>query len=441
MSSTRAAWYPRSAKTRMPASNSFRIVRRPCARRSRCCAGVPDGPRLVDLDRFWSADLYDLATMLPAIAREAARRFADATAYVAPDGWALSYRDLDRVSDELAVGLARRGLTSGDVLALVLPPSPEYPAAYLAAPQLGTPMAHLGFMTKLPGNLRRGGTSFVMRRWHASDALRLAVEHRMTTVAGVPTQLALMLREPDFDAYDLDSVRFLVVGGGPITPGLAREARERFQAALATRYSCTEAGIGLGTAFDDPEEDAVVSVRRPHRAVDLGVLDEDDRPVPAGDIGQVCLRSPAVMTGYWRDADATRAAFTPHGFVRTGDLGWVDDRGRLRLVGRSKEMYVRGGYNVYPVEIESVLSTHPDVAAVAVVPRSDDVMGEIGVAAVVPRDRDRPPSLAELRAFAAPHIASYKLPDALHVVDALPLTAGEKVDRRALVDEIAKLLT
>jgi acyl-CoA synthetase (AMP-forming)/AMP-acid ligase II len=147
------------------------------------------------------------------------------------------------------------------------------------------------------------------------------------------------------------------------------------------------------------------------------------------------------MSGYWQDPDQTRAAFTSDGFVRTGDLGWVDDRGRLRLVGRSKEMYVRGGYNVYPVEIESVLSTHPDVAAVAVVPRPDDVMGEVGVAAVVPRDRDRPPSLAELRAFAAPHIATYKLPDALHVVDTLPLTVGEKVDRRALVDEIAKLLT
>src|SRR6266540_5103737 len=137
MSSTRAAWYPRSAKTRMPASKSLRIVRRPCARRSRCCAGVPDGPRRVDLDRPWSGDLYDLATMLPAIAREAARRFADATAYVAPDGWALRYGDLDRVSDELAVGLARRGLGAGDVLALVLPPGPEYPIAYIAAAKLG----------------------------------------------------------------------------------------------------------------------------------------------------------------------------------------------------------------------------------------------------------------------------------------------------------------
>jgi acyl-CoA synthetase (AMP-forming)/AMP-acid ligase II len=494
--------------------------------------------------------LYDLATMLPVTASEAGRRFADATAYVAPDGGALNYGDLDRVSDEVAVGLARRGLTAGDVLALVVPPSPEYPVAYLAAAKLGaitagvnnrltaversalietaaprlvlaasglepenasnvatvepargvdailrdlrvegeappplpddadrpvaivftsgttgtpkgalycnrqlefitrtdvgdasggggrsavgTPMAHLGFMTKLPGNLRRGGTSFIMRRWRAADALRLAAEHRMTTVAGVPTQLALMLREPDFDAYDLDTVRFLVIGGGPVTPGLAHEARARFRAALATRYSCTEAGIGLGTAFDDPEEDAVVSVGRPHPAIDLAVVDDDDRPVASGEVGQVCLRSPAVMSGYWRDTEATRAAFTPDGFVRTGDLGWVDDRGRLRLVGRTKEMYVRGGHNVYPVEIEAVLSSHPAVAAVAITPVTDAVMGEIGVAVVVPRDSAAPPSLEQLREFAAPHLAPYKLPEALRVAESLPLTAMEKVDRRAL---------
>jgi acyl-CoA synthetase (AMP-forming)/AMP-acid ligase II len=271
-----------------------------------------------------------------------------------------------------------------------------------------------------------------MRRWRAVDALRLAAEQRMTTVAGVPTQLALMLREPDFDAYDLDSVRFLVVGGGPITPGLAEEARTRFDAALATRYSCTEAGVGLGTAFDDPEEDAVLSVGRPHPSVDLAVLDDDEQPVRPGDVGQVCLRSPAVMTEYWRDPEATSAAFTDDGFVRTGDLGWVDDRGRLRLVGRTKEMYVRGGYNVFPVEVESVLSTHPAVAAVAIAPAPDPVMGEVGVAVVVPRDAGAPPSLAQLRDFAAPHLAAHKLPEAIRLVEALPLTAMEKVDRHAL---------
>ena len=125
----------------------------------------------------------------------------------------------------------------------------------------------------------------------------------------------------------------------------------------------------------------------------------------------MCLRSPAVMAGYWRDPEATAAAFTADGFVRTGDLGWIDDRGRLRLVGRSKEMYVRGGYNVYPVEVEAVLSTHPGVAAVAVVPRPDDVMGEIGVAVVVPRDAARRADARRApRRSRAPQLAAYKLP-------------------------------
>jgi len=474
---------------------------------------------------------------------------------VTEQGWSLTYEEIDRISDEVAAGLAREGVREGDVVALVLPPGPEYLLSYCGAAKLGavtagvndrlsmpertavlsvaepkliisaaepggstyggtvievpradeprdvllplrtragvapaladdpdrvvaiiftsgttglpkgavygnrqlafitqtdtggawdtggrsfsgTSFAHLGFMTKLPGNLQRGGTTFVMERWRAADALELLAREKMTTVAGVPTQLALMLRHPDFDSFDLSSVRFIIAGGGPVTPGLAEEARRRFGAALATRYSCTEAGIGLGTAFDDPDEDAVVSVGRPHASVDLAVLDADDQPAPPGEVGEVCLRSPAVMSGYWRDPEQTAAAFTRDGFVRTGDLGWIDDRGRLRLVGRSKEMYVRGGYNVYPVEVESVLSTHPGVAAVAIVPRADNVMGEIGVAVVVPRDAGKAPALDELRAFASERVAAYKLPEALIVRAELPLTAGEKVDRRALVAEL-----
>ncbi len=487
--------------------------------------------------------------MLPEITAEAARRFGDTVGYITEPGWTLSYADVDRISDELAVGLAHAGLREGDVLSLILPPGPEYlvsylagakvgaitsgvndrlatverdavleiasPALVLAAPgfepsgrevvtvepaasadamladlrvrdesppalapdedrsvaivftsgttgipkgalygnrQLrfitetdtgmqwggggrglnGTSYAVLGFMSKLPGNLVRGGTSLMMTRWRAENALRIIAEEKMTSIGGVPSQLALMLRRPEFDSYDLSAVQYIVAGGGPITSGLAEEVRARFGAKLATRYSCTEAGIGLGTGFDDPDEDAVVSVGRPLRGVEMVLLDEDDQPIPEGEVGRVCLRSAAAMSRYWHNPEGTVEAFTADRFVRTGDLGWVDDRGRLRLVGRSKEMYVRGGYNVYPVEVESVLSTHPDVAHVAVVPRPDQVMGEIGVAVVVVRKGAQPPTLASLRDHALGRLAPYKMPEAIEISEALPLTAAEKVDRRAL---------
>jgi acyl-CoA synthetase (AMP-forming)/AMP-acid ligase II len=481
--------------------------------------------------------------MLDRVAREAAARWGDAAAYVAPSGWALSYADLDLLSDEVAAGFSARGLGEGDVVALVLPPVPEFVVAYLAAAKIGavtagvnprltdeergrvldaaepalvldttvlspasttaecleafrvqgarpaplaedparpiaivftsgttgtpkgavyggsqleaitavdtgwrwggggaslaaTTFAHLGPMTKLPGVMVRGGTTHLLERWRASDALDMIERHRMPGIGGIPTQVALMLSDPTFADRDVSSVQAIVMGGGPATPALVRAARDGFGAAVSVRYSCTEAGVGTGTAFTDPPEDAEVTVGRPQPGVELLLLDEADEPVAVGEVGAVCFRSAAIMTGYWRAPDLTAAAVVgsgpASGAVRTGDLGWVDEAGRLRLVGRAKEMYVRGGENVYPMEIESVLASHPAVSEVAVVPRGDDVWGEVGVAVIVARDAANPPSLATLRAHAGTHLASFKLPDEIVVVDALPLTPMEKVDRRAL---------
>ena len=303
----------------------------------------------------------------------------------------------------------------------------------------GSALAHLGPTTKLAGNLKRGGTQHLSRRpWRAADALRMVAELRIAALGGVPTQLALMLRDPTFDTTDLSSVRAVVMGGGPATPSLIREARARIGAPLAVRYSCTEAGIGCGTSFTDPDEDAEVSVGRPQPGVRLSVLGADGGPVAPGEIGEVCLGSPAVMEGYWRNSGANAEVFTDDGSVRTGDLGWLDEEGRLRLAGRSRERYVRGGYNVYPMEVEGVLADHPAVAAVAVVSRDDPVMGEVGVAVVVPQPDAPAPELAQLRDYAAEHLARYKLPEDMVVLSELPLTAGEKVDRRALERLIAR---
>jgi acyl-CoA synthetase (AMP-forming)/AMP-acid ligase II len=490
------------------------------------------------------------------VAAEAARRFGDAAAFVAADGIALSYADLHRLADEVAAGLAARGVAEGDVVALLLPASPEHVVAYVAAARLGaitagvnsrlavadrsallevleptvvlatqdlappagigglevvevdrpparllgalrvpgasppllpadperpvavvftsgttgrpkgvvfaerqltaitavdtggtwggggaqlagTSFASLGPTTKLPGNLMKGGTIHLVDRWRASDALELTHRLRLSAVAGIPTQVALMLRDPDFARWDLSSVRAVVMGGGPATPALVREARARFGVPVATRYSCTEAGIGLGTSLTDPPEDAELSVGRPHPGVTLTIRAEDGSSLPEGEPGEVCLASDATMVGYWREPALTAAAFTEDGAVRTGDLGWIDDQGRLRLSGRSKEIYVRGGYNVAPQRVEAVLADAPGIEDVVVVARPDDVMGEVGVAVVVPSDATDPPTLDELRAFAAEHLAKHELPEDLRVVHALPLNAAEKVDRRRLADEVS----
>jgi acyl-CoA synthetase (AMP-forming)/AMP-acid ligase II len=300
-----------------------------------------------------------------------------------------------------------------------------------------TSFAHLGYMTKLPQALRGGGTTFIMGRWSAGDALEMVERHRITTLGGIPTQVALMLRHERFDSTDTSSVRMIAIGGGPSTAALVREARERFGVPVVVRYTCTEAGVGVGTAADDPPEDAEQSVGRARKGVELSIRSDDDRPLPQGELGQVCLRSPAVMLGYWRDPDATAAAFTADGAVRTGDLGYLDERGRLHLSGRSKEMYVRGGYNVYPLEVENVLADHPGVAHVAVIPRPDPVMGEIGVAVVVPRRNGVAPTLDALRDHARARLAAYKLPEAILLTEDLPRTAMEKIDRTALVALVA----
>ena len=144
------------------------------------------------------------------------------------------------------------------------------------------------------------------------------------------------------------------------------------------------------------------------------------------------------MTGYYRDPEATAAALTADGAVRTGDLGFVDDRGRLHLVGRTKEMYVRGGYNVFPGEVEEVLADHPGVAHVAVAPRTDPVMGEIGVAVVVGRPGTSLPTLSPCAPTPPTRLAAHKLPEAIVLTDELPRTAMEKIDRRALAEMVSR---
>jgi acyl-CoA synthetase (AMP-forming)/AMP-acid ligase II len=286
---------------------------------------------------------------------------------------------------------------------------------------VATGLPHVGFMTKLPGHLQRGSRMHVLRRWRAAEVLRTVSDNRIPVIGAVAAQVALLMRLPEFEVTDLSCVRALVVGAGPSPPELVREARQRFGAAYSIRYSSTESGgLGTMTAFDAPDEEALFTVGRPRACTELRIDD-----------GEVCLRGPHVMSGYWHDDAATRSVLR-EGWLHTGDVGELDESGCLRLTGRRSDVYIRGGYNVHPGEVEAVLRSHPGVSDVVVVPRPDPVMGEIGVAVVVPKQPDRPPTLDEVRTHAAGQLAAYKLPEAIRFVDVLPLTAMDKVDRRAL---------
>ena len=295
-----------------------------------------------------------------------------------------------------------------------------------------TQFAHVGFTTKLPWYLRLATRTHILGRWRADDALRTIAEQRMPSIGGVAPQLALMVRSPEAERHDWDHVETVVVGGAASPPALVAAVRERFGAAYSIRYSSTESGgCGTGTAFDADDDEALHTVGRPRPGVEVAVRDGDGAEVAAGEVGELWLRSPTQMSGYWRDPEGTAATIVD-GWLRTGDLARVDERGLLRLTGRVTEMFIRGGYNVYPAEVEAALAAHPAVAEVAVVPRPDPVMGEIGVAVVAPAADRPPPTLDELRAFLAGRLAAYKIPEALRTVAELPLTPMQKVDRRSL---------
>ncbi len=294
-----------------------------------------------------------------------------------------------------------------------------------------TQFAHVGFMTKLPWYLRLGSTIHVLDKWNADDVLRLVHDHGVPSIGGVAPQIALMVRSPEAERLEFACVKSIIVGGGASSPALVADARATFGAPYSIRYSSTECGgCGTGTAFDADDDEALHTVGRPRRGVELSIR-RDDADVPDGEIGEVCLRSDAVMDRYWQDEEST-AATIRDGWLHSGDLGFIDERGLLRLAGRSKEMYIRGGYNVYPMEVESALADHPGIVAVAVVAVHDDVLGERGVAHVVPADPAAPPSLADLRDHLRNRIATHKFPEAVNVIGELPLTPMHKVDRRRL---------
>jgi acyl-CoA synthetase (AMP-forming)/AMP-acid ligase II len=303
------------------------------------------------------------------------------------------------------------------------------------------PFAHVAFMSRPWEEIDSVITTVITPTpWSAVDALRLMVRERVTVGQGVPTQWRLVLDHPDFASSDLTSLRIAGTGAATVPPELVREMEQRLGCPVVIGYTSTEAAITTGTVPGDSPEVISQTVGRARVNVELEVVDDGGRVCPSGVVGRVRCRSEAVMRGYWHDPDRTREVLGADGWLTTGDLGRFDERGYLTLVGRRSEMYIRGGYNVYPAEVERVLSEHDAVAQVAVLGVPDSVLGEIGVAFVVPAGTpagERSLALDDLRTFCKAALADYKAPDRLVVVDGLPLTSVGKVDKRLLAEHAA----
>ncbi|HLG66772.1 MAG TPA: AMP-binding protein [Acidimicrobiales bacterium] len=296
-----------------------------------------------------------------------------------------------------------------------------------------TPFAHAGYMTKLWEQLAWATTTVISPTpWRAADMLRLLVDERITVAGGAPAQWAKLLEQPALDDADLSALRLGIAATAPVPPELVAEVERRCGCPLVVRYAMTECPSITGTEPGDPPEVLHRSVGRPQAGIDVAIRDDHGHPVGSGEVGRVHVRGACVMRGYWNEPELTAEVLDDHGWLRSGDLGFVDAAGNLSLVGRVDDMYVRGGYNVYPLEVERVLDEHPAVAGAAVVGVPAPVLGEIGVAFITVEAGSQPPTLEELRTFCRERLADYKAPDRLEVVEALPLTAMMKVDKAAL---------
>ena len=292
------------------------------------------------------------------------------------------------------------------------------------------PINHIGSVVDcLMPCLVAGGVQIMLEQFDATVCLELMERERVTLWGSVPSVFQMQLALPDFARFDLSAVQLIAWGGA----AMPAETLVRLRAIcpnLATNYGMTETSSAI--TIIEPTDDLDIltnTVGRPRPGIDVRLVDENGHLVKVGQPGEIQVRSKGNFLGYWRQPDATAAAFTVDGFFRTGDLGEQRADGRIRLIGRLREMYKSGGYNVYPREVETVIEAHPGVATAAVVSIADPLWQEVGVAYVVPRESLTTQQIEE---YCRDRLANYKLPKHIVVTSDLPLLPIGKVDKRTL---------
>jgi fatty-acyl-CoA synthase len=288
-----------------------------------------------------------------------------------------------------------------------------------------TPLFHTGGINVLTLPIFHvGGTMVLMKDWEPQRCLELIQQESVTVFFAVPIMFQAMLNAPNFAATDFSKVRFFISGGAPCPVPIIREYQQR-GVPFRQGYGLTEVSVNCFTLNPEDAERKAGSVGRPNFHLDARLVDEDGRDVAPDGIGELWLRGPTVCAGYWNNPTATAAAITD-GWFHTGDLARIDADGYYYIVERKKDMFISGGENVYPAEVESVLYEHPDVAECAVIGVADPTWGEVG-RALVHLHAGSHPSAEALLAHCRERLARYKVPRSIIFVDELPHTSSGKI--------------
>lgn len=300
------------------------------------------------------------------------------------------------------------------------------------------PFFHMfGYKAGCLAALMRGATLYPKAVFDVDDVLRTVSSERIEVLPGPPALYQSILDHPERARFDLSSLRIAVTGSADIPVELIRRMREELPfRKIITGYGLTEAGTVTGTAPEDDFETIATTVGRARPGLEIRIADDAGREFAAGEAGEVLVRGYSVMRGYLDDPDETARAIDPDGWLHTGDLGVLDARGYLRIVGRKKDMYIVGGFNAYPAEIENLLLGHPAVARAAVVGMPDARLGEVGMAFVVLAP-GAALSADELIAWSRGAMANYKVPRAVEILGELPLNASGKVEKQLLRERAA----
>lgn len=281
-----------------------------------------------------------------------------------------------------------------------------------------------------------GAQLVCMPHYRPNEALRLVKETRVTVLSGVPTMFALELNHADFHTSACATLRTGVMAGAPCPPELVRRAREEMDFKLLIGYGLTEASPAVTmTQLDDGPVTAAETVGTPLDAIELKVINAEGRPLPYGEEGELCLRGYNVMKGYWENPEATAQVLDKEGWLRTGDLAVIDADGPVRIVGRKDEVIIRGGFKIYPGNVEMVLRSLPGVKDAAVVGVPDLIFGELTCACLVPQEQAKL-TAQEVLAFAEARLPDYARPDRVLFFDALPRHAAGPVQKGYLRERV-----